>query len=85
MVAQARAVAESGLERAIWALNNPTDTNGIPLAGPVPALYDNLTTGSGIPITVNGTQIGFAAEGHHRLRRVRPERAESGGSGLGPE
>ena len=28
MVAQARAVAESGLERAIWALNNPADPNG---------------------------------------------------------
>ena len=30
MVAQARSVAESGLERAIWALNNPADPNGIP-------------------------------------------------------
>jgi hypothetical protein len=60
MVAQARAVAESGLERAIWALNNPSDANGIPEAGPVPALYDNLTTGPGIPIIVSGTQIGFA-------------------------
>ena len=29
-VAQARAVAESGIERAIWALNNPSNANGIP-------------------------------------------------------
>jgi hypothetical protein len=59
MVAQARAVAESGLERAIWALNNPTDANGIPdpLPGPVPTPYDGST---GIPIIVNGTQIGLA-------------------------
>lgn len=59
MVAQARAVAESGLERAIWALNNPTDVNGIPdpLPVTVPAPYDGST---GIPITVNGTQIGLA-------------------------
>ncbi|MBI4634775.1 MAG: pilus assembly PilX N-terminal domain-containing protein [Candidatus Rokubacteria bacterium] len=27
---QARALAESGMERAIWALSNPTDPNGIP-------------------------------------------------------
>jgi hypothetical protein len=59
MVAQARAVAESGLERAIWALNNPTDANGIPdpLPVTVPAPYDGST---GIPITVNGTPIGLA-------------------------
>ena len=59
MVAQARAVAESGVERAIWALNNPTDANGIPdpLPMTVPSPYDGST---GIPINVNGTQIGLA-------------------------
>ena len=59
MVAQARAVAESGLERAIWAVNNPTDPNGLPTPLPVtmPAPYDGST---GIPISVNGTQIGLA-------------------------
>lgn len=59
LVAQARAVAETGLERAIWALNNPTDPSGIPdpLPSPAPAPYDGTT---GIPITVNGTQIGLA-------------------------
>lgn len=59
LVAQARAVTESGLERAIWALNNPTDLNGLPnpLPGTVPAPYDGSTP---IPITVNGTQIGVA-------------------------
>ena len=60
MVAQARAVAESGLERAIWALNNPTDLNGIPELGPVPSPYNSTTTGPGIPVSVNGTQIGLA-------------------------
>jgi hypothetical protein len=59
MVAQARAVAESGVERAIWALNNPTDLNGIPDPLPVtiPSTYNGST---GIPILVNGTQIGLA-------------------------
>lgn len=59
MVAQARAVAESGVERAIWALNNPTDLNGIPDPLPVtiPSTYNGST---GIPILVNGTQLGLA-------------------------
>ena len=30
MGAQARSFAESGMERAIWAVSNPTDANGIP-------------------------------------------------------
>ena len=59
MVAQARSVAESGLERAIWALNNPTDANGIPdpfVTAPAP--YDGS---AGIPILdSSGTQIGVA-------------------------
>ena len=58
MVAQARAVAESGLEKAIWALNNPTDlTNGLS-AMPGPSPYDGLTD---IAISdSSGTQIGVA-------------------------
>ncbi|HJR01352.1 MAG TPA: hypothetical protein VKA83_06975 [Methylomirabilota bacterium] len=57
LVAQARAVTESGLEQAIWALNNPADPNGLPnpLPGTVPAPYDGSTP---IPISVSGTQIG---------------------------
>jgi hypothetical protein len=57
MVAQARAITESGLERAIWALNNPGDPNGLPNPLPVtvPAPYDGST---GIPVSVNGTQVG---------------------------
>jgi hypothetical protein len=57
LVAQARAVTESGLERAIWALNNPADLNGLPnpLPGTVPAPYDGTAL---IAISVNGTQIG---------------------------
>jgi hypothetical protein len=57
LVAQARAVTESGLEQAIWALNNPADPNGLltPLPATVPAPYDGSTP---IPISVNGTQIG---------------------------
>jgi len=58
MVAQARAVAESGLEKAIWALNNPTDlTNGLS-AMPGPSPYDGLTDIA--ILDSSGTQIGVA-------------------------
>jgi hypothetical protein len=42
MVAQARALAEAAMERAIWGLNNPGDPRGIPnpLVGAPPAPYD---------------------------------------------
>jgi Tfp pilus assembly protein PilX len=57
LVAQARALAESGIERAIWALNNPTDPNGVPnpLVGPAPAPYDGSAP---IALNVNGTYAG---------------------------
>ena len=55
-VAQARAVAESGLERAIWALNNPGDPAGIPNPLVMAAApYDGSTA---VPVSVNGAQIG---------------------------
>ncbi len=57
MVAQARAVAESGLEKAIWALDNPTDPNGLS-AMPGPSPYDGLTDIA--ILDSSGTQIGVA-------------------------
>ncbi len=55
-VAQARGVAESGVERAIWALNNPANANGIPNSvAPFAAPYDGSTA---IPVTVSGAQLG---------------------------
>jgi hypothetical protein len=58
LVAQARAVTESGLEQAIWALNNPTDPNGLP--NPLPGIVAPYDGNTPIPILVNGTQIGVA-------------------------
>ena len=55
-VAQARAVAESGVEQAIWALNNPGNANGIP--NPlvtVPAPYNGSAT---VAVMMNGAQMG---------------------------
>ena len=64
-VAQARAMAESGLERAIWALNNPDDASGIKgdklgmlpnPTGPAPAPYDGSVF---VPASLaGGTQLG---------------------------
>jgi hypothetical protein len=58
LVAQARAVTESGLEQAIWALNNPTDPNGLP--NPLPGIVAPYDGNTPIPILANGTQIGVA-------------------------
>jgi hypothetical protein len=55
-VAQARAVAESGVERALWALNNPTDVNGIPNPLVTPAAP--FTGATAVPVMVNGVQMG---------------------------
>ena len=55
-VAQARAVAESGVEQAIWALNNPGNANGIP--NPlvtVPATYNGSAA---VAVMVNSAQMG---------------------------
>jgi len=54
-VAQARAVAESGVERAIWALNNPANANGIPNPPVYAAPYTGVTP---VPVMVNGAQMG---------------------------
>jgi len=55
-VAQARAVAESGVERAIWALNNPTNADGIPNPLVTPAAP--FTGATAVPVMVDGAQMG---------------------------
>jgi hypothetical protein len=56
-VAQARAVAESGIERATWALNNKDHASGLPdpLPGTIPAPYDGSAT---VPVALNGSTLG---------------------------
>ena len=56
-VAQARAVAESGVERAIWALNNPANLlNGIP--NPLVTAAPPYNGTIAIPVLINGAQVG---------------------------
>jgi hypothetical protein len=56
-VAQARAVAESGIERATWALNNKDHASGLPdpLPGTIPAPYNGSGT---VPVALNGSTLG---------------------------
>jgi hypothetical protein len=55
--AQARALAEAGVERAIWALTNATDPNGIPipLVRPAPAPFDGSRI---MPVSAGGSRLG---------------------------
>ena len=56
-VAQARALAEAGVERAVWALTNSTATGGLadPLPLTVPAPYDGSQL---VAVSVGATQVG---------------------------
>ncbi len=56
-VAQARSVAEAGLERAAWALTHPAEPGGIPdpLPTPVPAPYNGNQL---VNVAVNGATLG---------------------------
>ena len=65
MVAQARSLAETGVERAIWALNNPTNGSGIPATGAIPAPYDGsqlvLVSAYGDSNNLGGFRVKVAA------------------------
>ncbi|MBI2526263.1 MAG: hypothetical protein HYV93_09800 [Candidatus Rokubacteria bacterium] len=56
-VAQARALAEAGVERATWALTNAAATGGLadPLPSPVPAPYDGSQL---LMVSVGATPVG---------------------------
>jgi hypothetical protein len=55
-VAQARALAEAGVERALWALSNPNDAQGIPVSFTTPpAPYDG---GQLVSVATGGHAVG---------------------------
>jgi hypothetical protein len=63
VAAQARALAEAGVERARWALRHPGHADGIPPGGPIPAPYDGsqpLPVSSGAAV-VGGFRVTVAA------------------------
>lgn len=54
--AQARALAEAGVERALWALSNPTLADGIPATfTAAPSPYDG---GQFVPVTAGSSTVG---------------------------
>jgi hypothetical protein len=72
--AQARALAEAGIEQALWALANPDAPNGLPdpLPDPVPPPYDGsrliaVAAGSGIP---GGFRLAVSAGAAQNEREV---------------
>jgi len=72
MVVQAQALAEAGLERALWALSTPESADGIPWSAKAPAPYDGsaflgVATESGAPL--GGYRLTVTGEGD-RQREV---------------
>ena len=55
LMAQAQAVAEAGLDRALWALSSPEAPDGVQWAGTAPAPYDGSRV---IGVAVDGVPIG---------------------------
>lgn len=55
MIVQAQALAEAGLERALWALSTPEAPDGIAWSTPAPAPYDGSRL---ITVTIDGVSLG---------------------------
>ena len=55
LMAQAQAMAEAGLDRALWALSTPDAAEGVPWFGPVPAPYDGSRL---IGVAMDGVPLG---------------------------
>jgi hypothetical protein len=55
LMAQAQAMAEAGLDRALWALSTPDAPEGVPWFAPVPAPYDGSRL---IGVAMDGVPLG---------------------------
>jgi len=55
MIAQAQAMAEAGLDRALWALSTPGAPDGVPWNAPTPAPYDGSRF---IGVAIDGVPLG---------------------------
>ena len=72
MIVQAQALAEAGLERALWALNRPDSADGVSWTAPAAAPYDgsgfmSVTTEAGVAL--GGFRLTISGEGD-RQRQV---------------
>jgi hypothetical protein len=55
LMAQAQAMAEAGLDRALWALSTPDAADGVPWFAPVPTPYDGSRV---VGVAVSGIPLG---------------------------
>lgn len=73
MIAQAQAMAEAGVERALWALSNPDSPDGIAWSAIAPAPYDGsrfiaVATDGGA--TLGGFRVAITGEGDRQRQIV---------------
>ncbi|MGH7399198.1 MAG: hypothetical protein ACRELW_16840 [Candidatus Rokuibacteriota bacterium] len=72
MAVQAQALAEAGLERALWALSSPESSDGIPWSAPAATPYDGsgfVGVASELGVALGGFRLTISGEGD-RERRV---------------
>src|SRR5260370_13682233 len=78
MMAQAQAMAEAGLDRALWALSTPGAPDGVPWDAPIPVPYDGSRL---IGMAVDGVTLGgFRVT----IRRTRDRQGQILATGLVP-
>jgi hypothetical protein len=69
MIVQAQALAEGGLERALWALSTPESPDGIPWSARAAAPYDGsrfIEVASEFGVVLGGFQLTVGGEGDHQ-------------------
>ena len=81
MIVQAQALAEAGLERAVWALSTPESADGIPWSGTAAAPYDGsaflgVATESGARL--GGFRLTVSGEGDRQRADQHERDAECG-------
>ena len=72
MIEQAQALAEAGLERALWALSTPESPNGVDWSAPAAAPYDGsgfIGVATELGASLGGFRVTIAGEGD-RQRQV---------------
>ena len=73
MIAQAQAMAEAGIERALWALSNPGSPDGIAWAAPASAPYDGsrfITVAAEDGAVLGGFRLAVTGDGDSQRQIV---------------
>jgi hypothetical protein len=73
MIVQAQAMAEAGLERALWALSTPEAADGIPWGGPAGAPYDGsrfIGVATELGVALGGFRLTVSGEGDRQREAI---------------